>query len=132
MRPSPAIDRYLIHIVQILRGAAGVIGVGTDQYGEPLTPATPTTLSIPARVEWDRRRTFNDAGEEVTANGVVFLANKYDSVGLGLEADFVELNFGPQDRIVFEGREHPVLSRSRCEGWSWLDDPRSHWEIYIA
>lgn len=120
-------DKYLIHTVSILRGPVGADGVGTDVYGEPLQPATPTSLALPARVEWDNRRMLDSFGEEKVAAGVVFLPNKYATI-----AGYVELTLGIQDRIVFEGREHPIIKIDRAEGWSWQGDERSHFEVWMA
>jgi len=120
-------DKYLIHVVQILRGPVGVEGVGTDAYGEPIEPATPETLAVPARVEWDNRRILDMNGEEKVAAGMVFFPNKYAG-----PTGYLELTLGIQDRIVFEGREHPVLKVERHEGWGWQTDDRALMQVWIA
>ncbi len=119
--------RYFCHQIVLLRGPTGDEGVGTDAYGEPLSAGTPVGLTLNARVEWDNRRVVTQGGEEVVCAGVVYLASKYTDPA-GVEQ---ELDIGPQDRIVFEGREHPVATRNRAEGWGWQSDRASHWEVWI-
>jgi len=122
------IRRYFIHVIQLLRGPIGDEGVGKDGYGEPLTQATPETLTLDARVEWDNRRVMDDSGQEIVCAGMVFLRHSYPDPATGAD---IELTIGGQDRIVFEDREHPIVTRNRCEGWGWTIDPGSHWEVWI-
>ena len=118
---------YCIHQIILVRGPEGVYGTGTDQYGEPLsTGATPETLTLNARVEWDNQRVRNEAGEEVDCSGMVFIPPTYLD-GSGAE---VTLVIGPRDRIIFEGREHAVVMRLRAEGW--VGDTGRHWEVWIV
>ena len=125
--PLPRIQRYLIHTVTILRGPTGTEGVGRDQWGEPLAAATPASLEVPARVEWETKRITDSSGQEVIATGLVFLAPSYVEGGTR-----VSLEIGPEDRLAFEGREYRLVTRERHEGWGWLTDARAHWELWIV
>jgi hypothetical protein len=122
------VSRYFIHQITLIRGATGDDGTGTDIYGEPIGhAATPTGLTLNARVEWNNRRVTNQAGEEVVCSGMVYLDQHYIDPVMGL---LVDLEIGPQDRIIFEGREHAVVTRTRAEGW--LTDRGQHLEIWIV
>jgi hypothetical protein len=121
------ITRYFIHVVQLIRGATGVYGTGTDQYGDPVVSATPAAgLALNARVEWDRYLVRFADGREVTCNAKVFLPHRYQDPITGA---WTQLDIGPEDRLLFEGREHMIVQRRRQEGWSFSTDHRSHWEL---
>lgn len=122
------IARYFIHSIVLVRGGTGTYGVGVTVYGEPVDASapTPTLLTLPARVEWDNRRVVNEAGEEVVCAASVSLPASYvDGAGAT-----VALVVGPQDRIIFEGREHAVVTRGRQEGWA--GDRGQHIEVWIV
>jgi hypothetical protein len=121
------VSRYFIHVCQVVRGGAGAYGTGTDVYGEPLvTGGTPVALTLNCRVEWDRRRMPTGGGEEVICSGVIYLPATYVDIAGVTQT----LDIGPQDRIIFEGREHAVALRVRAEGWT-LDSGR-HWEVWFV
>jgi hypothetical protein len=119
------VSRYFIHTVLIERGPIGGAGTGTDQYGEPVVAATPTRLSINARVEFDNRRIINSAGEEIVCEAIVFLPWTYVD-GAGVTQN---LDLGGQDRIIFEARTYAIERRDRQEGWT--GDRGRHWVAYI-
>jgi len=120
--------RYFPEVVQILRGPIGDEGVGTDDYGEPLAQATPETITLDARIDRHARRIMDSSGQERIDEDLVFLAVYYPDPATG---NPVELTIGAQDRIVYDGREHPVSEILPMIGWSWLHDPGSHWEVFV-
>jgi len=127
MREGRDVSRYFIHTVWIIRGITGSAGTGGDQYGEALPEGpTPAALEVNARVEWDRNLVIDDSGKEVVAQAIVFLSHEYTDPGTG---DTVPLDIGPEDRILYQGREHTIAARKFMEGW--LQDPGRHWELYI-
>ena len=117
---------YCIHTIQLLRGPSGVAGVGLDKYNTPLEGATPGSLTLRARVEFDNLRIINDKGQEVVCAARVFIPPTYVDIDTGLDT---ELTIGPEDRIVFEGKTYAVARRDRQEGWA--GDRGRHWDVYI-
>ena len=124
--PFRLVERYCIHVIQLLRGPSGDEGTGLDQYNEPLQEVTPTTLQLNARVEFDNDRIINDKGEEVVCAARIFIPPTYPDPDT--DAD-VELDIGPQDRIIFEGRTFAIGRRDRQEGWT--HDRGRHWDIWV-
>ena len=120
------VSRYCIHVIQILRGPIGDEGVGTDQYGESISEATPTMLTLYARVEFDNARMINSRGEEVNCKAYVFIPPTYVDPATGLTTD---LTIGGQDRIVFRGRIYAIAQVDFQE--EWLDRRGRHWGVYI-
>ena len=120
------VSRYCIHVIQILRGPIGDEGVGTDQYGEPLDAATPTMLTLYARVEFDNARVINNRGEEIPCAAYVFIPHWYVDPATGEQT---ELTIGGQDRIVFEGRTYAIARSDRQEEWS--NGVGRHWGVWI-
>jgi len=121
------VDRYCIHTIVLLRGPSGDDGLGLSKYGKPLAEATPTSLTLDARVEFDNHRVINSRGEEIICSAKVFIPPTYTDPATGGE---VELAIGGQDRIVFEGRTYAVADRRRQEGWT--SDRGRHWEVDIV
>jgi len=122
------VSRYFIHTIQLERGPIGIEGTGTADDGEPIAgaiPATPLTLTLNARVEFDNVRIMNDRGQEIDCAGIVFLPWTYID-GAGVTQD---LNLGGQDRIIFETRKYSIARRDRQEGW--MNDRGRHWVAYI-
>ena len=123
--PSRLLLRYCIHWIILLRGPSGAFGVGLDQYGELLDDeVTPTYLELRARVEFDNDRIIDDTGEEVVCAARIFIPPTYLDEGV-----VTQLDIGPQDRIIFEGREYAIARRNRQEGWT--ADRGRHWEIWV-
>ncbi len=119
------VSRYFIHVVIVVRGDVGPAGIGHDEYGEPIATATPETITVNARVEFDNFRVMSDRGEEIVCSARCFLPWTYTD-GAGVEQD---LNLGGQDRIIFEGREYAIERRDRQEGWT--SDRGRHWEAAL-
>jgi len=119
------VSRYFIHTIQLERGPIGIEGTGTADDGEPLAAATPLTLTLDARVEFDNVRIMNDRGQEINCAGTVFLPWTYVD-GAGVTQN---LNLGGQDRIIFETRSYSIARRDRQEGWT--NDRGRHWVAYI-
>ena len=118
-------SRYFIHTCQVLRGPIGVMGSGTDDLGNPIVSATPQTVTVNCRVEFDNTRVIDDTGQEIVCAGRVFLPWSYvDSTGTTQDLDLAG-----QDMIIFEGRRYAIARRDRQEGWT--GDRGRHWEAYI-
>jgi len=124
--PFRLLLRYCIHVIQLLRGPSGDEGTGLDGYNEPLQEVTPVTLQLNARVEFDQDRIIDDTGEEVVCAARIFIPPTYPDPDTGSD---VELDIGPQDRIIFEGRTYAIARRDRQEGWA--HDPGRHWDIWV-
>ena len=120
------VERYCIHLIQLLRGPIGTAGVGTDSYGEPLEGATPSALSLNARVEFDNHRVTDMKGEEIVCVARIFIPPTYPDPDTGVETD---LTIGGQDRIMFEGRTYAIARTDRQEGW--LGDRGRHWDVSV-
>lgn len=124
--PFRRVRRYCIHVIQLLRGPSGDEGIGLDKYGEPLSEVTPSSLLLNARVEFDNSRIIDDRGEEVVCAARIFIPPTYTDPDTKAE---VELDIGPQDRVIFEGKTYAMARRNRQEGW--VNDPGWHWDIYV-
>ncbi len=124
--PPRVVLRYCIHTIVLLRGPSGADGVGLDSYGEPLDEATPASLTLAVRFEFDNSRIIDDSGEEVVCAGRIFIPPTYLDPVTGVETN---LDIGPQDRVVFEGRTYAMARRDRQEGWT--DDRGRHWDVYV-
>jgi len=124
--PSRLLLRYCIHTIILLRGPSGDEGLGSDKYGDIVEEATPITLQLAARVEFDNARVINDRGEEVVCAARIFIPPTYTDLDTGVET---ELEINGQDRIIFEGRTYAIAQRNRQEGWT--DDRGRHWDIYV-
>lgn len=105
MRPSAAINPYLIHDIVLVQPAA------LDRYQEPTGPAT--TETVRGRFQYERHRVFGTNGEEVLCEGLAFF-----------KAD-APVTF--QTQVRFEARDWKVIKIDRLQGWR-----QSHLEVYVV
>jgi len=127
--PFRLVERYCIHTIILLRGPSGDEGTGLGNYGEIVEEATPSSLSLNARVEWTNDRIIDDNGEEVVCAARIFIPPTYPDPDSGVET---ELTIGPQDRIIVEHQPDRVLAMARRDfEEGWRDDRGRHWMIYV-
>ena len=128
------ITPFLIHNCWILRGPTGDVGTGRDLWHHPIDgSATPDITPAVCRIEHKTRWMGRTAGVDIVASMRIFFARPAHPT-LGVE-------IGPEDRILLaspddvdasEQKQYSIVSRDRFDGWSWANDPRAHWEVWVA
>jgi len=128
------ITPFLIHTCWIIRGATGDQGTGRDQWHHPLDgSATPMVVQAVCRIEHKVRWMGRAAGVDIVANMRLFFARPACPV-IGIEIGPEDAIFlaNPDDVDASEQKQYSIVSRDRFDGWSWQDDPRAHWEVWVA
>ena len=92
--PFRLVERYCFHTILLLRGPSGNDGVGLDQYGEPVEAATPSSLALRVRVEFDNDRIIDDTGEEVVCAARIFIPPTYIDPDTGAEITTCDVEQG--------------------------------------
>lgn len=107
LRVSQRISRYLHDTVVLVRFP------GADEYQEPAS-ATPETEAVRGRLEYERRKITDANGQEVIAEGLLFLLPE------------TVLDF--RDHVRAEGRDWRILRIDRLRD---LRGAGSHMEVYL-
>jgi len=102
---TPDIRHLLRETCTLIHAAA------TDEWGEPV--GATTEEDVPCRFEFEGKMVRDNTGEEVVAQGEVFL---YHSVDVESVA-----------RIRFAGREYSILTREHHK----MGDNPTHWEVWV-